>query len=301
MNLDGLVNSYDYFRAGLARQLHTLSNHRSEGLDFYRRHGITHFANFRRNDRFTNNMIFEGVSWIDTPHSPEHRFTLWAYDPLLPEMRSEMSYSQMIWDSLHPRFDYLADSVGVVLNGRMAQALAKDCAPGEPLVWTWSDQKRERILIEPDLYRSRVNMCVAQRVLPRGDGQPSQVKIAPLAYLANLTADRAPIIRSDFDVYLIDGSLIYAKSQCGQADVDGRFFANIYPVDADVLPARLRQRGYETLDFSFTDYGAIADDGKCWAALNLPNYPIAEIHAGQYATTADGYNYLWEDTYRFDE
>ena len=297
VNLDGLVNSYAHLRARAIQQ--------TEDLNFHRRYGVTHFANNQwrhRNrwpDRIPNNVIFEGPPLYSS--YGEYRFRLWTYD-LEPDAHIQIDYSRQIWDSLQSRFDYSSNGVGVVLSGRTAQAFAKDCAPDEPLVWTWLDQRRERILIEPSLYRSRANMCVAQRVLPRGDGKPQQVKIAPLKpYFANLTASREPIIRSAFDVYLIDGNLIYTKSQCGQADVDGRFFANIFPVDADVLPARLRQRGYETLDFSFTDYGAIAAAEKCWAALSLPNYPIAEIHAGQYATTADGYNYLWEDTHRIDE
>lgn len=120
-------------------------------------------------------------------------------------------------------------------------------------------------------------------------------------YFANLTAAREPIIRSEFDVYLIDGSLIYAKSQCGQSDIEERFFANIFPADENNLPTRLRKRGYETIDFNFENYGAIAADGRCWAALNLPNYPIAEIHAGQYVEFADGYAHIWEGSYHFDE
>ena len=296
VNLDGLVNSYAHLRARAIQQ--------TEGLNFHRRYGVTHFANNQwrhRNrwpDRIPNNVIFEGPPRYSS--YGEYRFRLWTYDPE-PDAHIQIDYSRQIWDSLQSRFDYSSNDVGVVLAGRTAQAFAKDCAPDEPLVWTWLDQRRERILIEPSLYRSRANMCVAQRILPRGDGKPQQVKIAPLkAYFANLTASAEPIIRSDFDVYLADGSLIYAKSQCGEADVEGRFFANIYPVDTEALTARLKQRGYETIDFDFTDYGVIADR-KCWAALNLPNYPVAEIHAGQYSATADGYNYLWEATHRFDE
>ena len=299
VNLDGLVNSYDHLRAGPTLHRRARSSQQPEALDLYRRYGITHFANSRRRDQTPNNVIFQGAP-LDYPYS-EYRFTLWTY-ATAPETHVEIDYSRKIWDSVQSRFDYLSDGVGVVLAGRTAQAFVKDCAQDEPLVWTWLDQRRERILIEPSLYRSGANMCVAQLVLSRGDGQPSQVKIAPLRpYFANLTASREPIIRSEFDVYLIDGSLIYAKSQCGQSDIKERFFANIFPVEADVLPARLRQRGYETLDFSFADYGAIAADGRCWAALSLPNYPIAEIHAGQYATTADGYAHIWEGFYRIDE
>ena len=205
---------------------------------------------------------------------------------------------------MKPRFDYSSDGVGAVLAGRTAQAFVKDCLPDESLVWTWLEQKHERILIEPNLYRSRANMCIDSRALPRGEGQPAQVKIAPLkTYFANLTASREPIIRSDFDVYLINDRdrLIYAKSQCGGADVEATFFANIYPVDADDLSDDRKQYGYDIIDFNFNDYGAIDADGNCWAALNLPGYPIAEIHAsGQYATTADGFAHIWEGAYRLE-
>ena len=296
VNLDGLVNSYHYFhtRVQPTQRIQMVGD-----IDFYRRYGITHFANFRRNAQITNNVIFEGAPF-DTAHHSEHSFRLWAYSAT-PEAYVEIDYSQQVWERLQPYFDYSSDGVGVLLAGRTAQAFAKDCRPDDPLIWTWSDQKHERILIEPNLYPSRTGMCVAQRVLPRGTGLPAQVKITPLkAYFANLAASHEPIIRSDFNVYLSDGSLIYTKSQCSQADVEDRFFANIYPADADDLPARIRQRGYETIDFNFTDHGAIAADGQCWAALNLPGYPIAEIHAGQYATTADGFVHIWEGSYRLE-
>ena len=300
VNLDGLVNSYDYLRAGPALHRRARSYQQPEDIDFYQRYGITHFANSQWLDRIPNNVIFQGAPF--DIWNGEHRFTLWTYNLLPPpsDKESRTSYSQQIWDNMKPRFDYLSSGVGVVLNGRMAQAIAKDCAQGEPMVWTWSEQKRERILIEPSLYRSRANMCVAQRVMPRG-GKPSQVKIAPLkAYFANLTASAEPIIRSEFDVRLIDGSLIYAKRQCDQADVAERFFANIYPVESADLPAHLRQRGYETIDFNFNDYGAIADEGNCWAGVRLPNYSISEIHTGQYVETVDGYTHIWEGFYRLE-
>ena len=294
VNLDGLANSYDHF--------HTRHIQLKEGYNFYRRYGVTHFANMRRIDQPPiSNVIFEGDPFIYKPG--EARFMIWTYDsPPSSEIRSETSYSAQVWDNMEPRFDYSSGSLGIVLAGRTTQAFVKDCLPDESLVWTWSERNRERIFIEPSLYRSSANMCVVSRIFPSGDVRPAQVKIAPLkTYFANLTASVEPIIRSDFDVYLIDSSLIYAKSECGEADIDARFFANIYPVAMDDLPAHLRQHGYETIDFSFNDYGAIAADGKCWAAVYLPNYPVAEIHAGQYATTADGYYYLWESTHRFNE
>ena len=302
VNLDGLVNSYDHLRARPVQQ--------TEGLNFYRRYGITHFANNQRLyhdsdetipiysglNATANNVIFEGAPFDD--RQGDRQFRLWTYD-LAPDSHAEIDYSQWIWDSLQPHFDYASDGVGVILAGRTAHAFAKNCTPDESLGWTWRDQNHERFLISPSLYRTSVNMCVASRLLPRGNGQPSQIKIAPLkAYFANLTTSRAPIIRSNFDVYISDGSLIYAKRQCSQADIKGRFFANIYPVDEDDLPNNQTQRGYDGIDFIFANYGASADEGNCWTALALPDYAIAEIHAGQYVEFADGYEYIWDASYK---
>ena len=311
VNLDGLVNSYEYLdianRDSLAMwQLSQIwlsqENNRSlydtQVAKIIRRYGVTHFANIRWRDESPNNVIFQGA-WFDAWEG-HRQFNIWTYDPP-PSDKGGIHHSHQVWDNLKPHFDYSSNGVGIVLAGRTAQAFAKNCPSDNPLVWTWIDRNHERILIEPSLYRSRVNMCVAQRILPRGDGKPQQVKIAPLAYLANLTASREPIIRSDFDVHLTDGSLIYAKSQCRQADVDATFFANIYPVDADDLSYDRRQYGYAIIDLNFGDYGAIAADGNCWAALNLPNYPIAKIHTGQYVAVGDGYHYPWEAVYHFHE
>ena len=304
VNLDGVVNSYDYFnfiqQRRLARQeLRNLSE--PQVAEIIRRYGVTHFANILWRGQSSNNVIFQGAPF-DAGVIGERQFRIWTYDPQ-PETRDHIDHSLWAWDNLKPHFDYLSEDVGVLLAGRTAQAFVKDCAADDILIWTWSDQKYERpVSLASTPYPSSANMCVGARVLPRGTGQRAQAKVTTLnAYLANLTSSGKLIIRSDFDVHLTDGSLIYTKSQCDQEDVDGRFFANIYPVDTDALSARLKQRGYETIDFSFTDYGAIAANGNCWAALNLPNYPLAEIHAGQYVEFADGYAHIWESAYRFNE
>ncbi len=210
----------------------------------------------------------------------------------------KMDHSHWGWDNLKPHFDYLSsDGVGVVLDGRMAQAFVKDCAPDESLVWTWQEQKHDRaVSLEINPYRSRANMCIDARVLPRGARQSAQVELTKPsnAYFTNLPKSLEPIIRSDFDVYIADRNLIYTKPQCSDEDVAARFFASIIPVDANDLPAYTRENGYYIIDFKFDEYGAIDADGRCWAEVALPNYPIAEIHAGQYAVVEDDYDYLWE-------
>ena len=294
VNLDGLVNSYDFFHAGHT-QLNAMNTQR---IERFRRYGITHFANLRRIDAAPlNNVVFEDATFTDK--AGKDRFVIWTYSSS-PETQGEIDYSQQVWDNMEPRFDYLSDGVGVIFAGRLAQAFAKDCAPDDLLAWTWRQHERT-VRVEATPYQTPTGICVDSRILPHSAGQPAFAEMTTSGAHADADfedlAGREPIIRSRFDLYIIGDRLIYAKSQCSQADVEARFFANIFPDESDRLPAHLSRRGYVTIDFKFDDYGAIAADGVCWAAVDLPNYPIAEIHAGQYAAKEDEYHYLWEGTY----
>ena len=308
VNLDGLVNSYEFFnianrdRHAIGQSWLAMENNRSlsdtQVAKTIHRYGVTHFANIRWRDQSPNNVIFQGVpfdSW-----DGQRQFNIWPHDPPPPDKQwDKIDHSHWVWDNLKPHFDYLSsDGVGVVLNGRMAQAFVKDCAPDETLVWTWQERKHDRaVRLEINPYRSRASMCIDARALPRGARQSAQVELTKPsnAYFTNLPKSLEPIIRSDFDVYIADRSLIYTKPQCSDSDVAARFFASIIPVDANDLPAYARENGYYIIDFTFDEYGAIDADGRCWAEVALPNYPIEEIHAGQYVVVEDGYHYLWED------
>ncbi len=288
VNLDGLVNSYDYFHAQYIQGI--------EDYNFYRRYGITHFANLRRIDApLPNNVMFEDATFTDT--AGKDRFMIWTYDSP-PETQGNIDYSQQIWDNMKPHFDHSTDGFGVLFAGRTAQAFAIDCATDKPLIWTWRQQERT-VRLEAMPYQTRTGMCVDSRILPHSAPQTAKLNSTTSDdRFSYLTADREPIIRSDFNVYLIDRSLIFAKTQCRETDVEPTFFANIFPINPDDLPKHLRQRGYYTINFNFHDYGAFTHERICRAAIELPNYPISEIHAGQYVTTDDGYYYAWEETYK---
>ena len=92
-----------------------------------------------------------------------------------------------------------------------------------------------------------------------------------------------PVARSDFDVYLRGNGLAYLKEPCDQGDVDARFFLHIIPGDPADLPAGLRERGFDNLDFQFGDHGGRAGD-KCVATLELPGYGIERIRTGQFVS-----------------
>ena len=98
-----------------------------------------------------------------------------------------------------------------------------------------------------------------------------------------------PVARSDFDVYQRGNGLAYLKEPCDQADIDARFFLHIIPVDPADLPVDGRARGFDNLDFNFTDHGALAGD-KCVATLELPGYAIERIRTGQFVS---GGGELW--------
>ncbi len=108
-----------------------------------------------------------------------------------------------------------------------------------------------------------------------------------------------PIIQSDFDVYISDDTLIYAKDSCSLSDTTSAFFLALYPADESALPVESRQRGFHNLDFNFQENGIRQADGRCVAVIPLPDYDIDRISTGQYTQRADGSTeHLWEGEFR---
>ncbi len=111
---------------------------------------------------------------------------------------------------------------------------------------------------------------------------------------------REPLIRSDFDVYLSDDTLIYVKDGCSWNDTDAPFFLAAHPVDESALPVGSRQHGFQNLDFRFIYNGIRQSDGRCIAITPLPDYDIARISTGQYIRQADGSKpHLWNGKFNF--
>ena len=98
-----------------------------------------------------------------------------------------------------------------------------------------------------------------------------------------------PDARSEFDLYIDGGNLYYVKEPCGEGDTAAAFFLHIIPADLDDLPGDRRQHGFDNLDFGF-DVRGVVFDGKCVAAVHLPQYGIAQITTGQF----DGSERVWE-------
>ena len=108
-----------------------------------------------------------------------------------------------------------------------------------------------------------------------------------------------PLVRSDFDLYLSENKLVYAKEPCVRADTEAKFFLALYPVDRNDLPDWNKQHGFDNLDFDFDKRGVIFD-GKCMARIPLPKYAVARISTGQYVRVGSSYNNIWEAEFHLE-
>jgi len=91
-----------------------------------------------------------------------------------------------------------------------------------------------------------------------------------------------PDIHATFDLYIRDNLLFYEKKQCTKEDVQKRFFLRLYPKDKHhPVINGVRVLPFQTWDFRFPLYGEIKN-GRCVAAVKLPDYPLEKIRTGQF-------------------
>ena len=272
VNLDGLVNSYDYFHA------------RKEGTDteFYSRYGITHFANLRSVGHQEDAILYKGPSFFH-PVNGELQFRIWPVGAT--EVVDPVAW---FWQRMEPHFDYQADGVGLLVDGRLAQAFTRDCAPGELLLWDWSGAGPA---VTPQAWtRTETGPCTAATVLPPDATPPVQWKSTQARdYLTSLVGDGQPAVSGDFDVYHIENRLLYVRERCAPADTATRFFLHLDPVDLKDLPEHRRPHGFDNLDFTFDQYGD-RFGALCLAVVPLPEYGIADFRTGPDAPVGSGFS-----------
>ena len=280
VNLDGLVNSYDYFR---------VPNSRDFGVfrPLHRQLGITHFVNVAPRD--LENTLFDGTFDL---RSSGRRVKVSATEP-----RGRPPPS--LWEGIAPHFDYHEGDVGLMVNHRVALALARNCAPKDVIAWSWNIPGGKPAFLAGKTGRGPGSSCVSEIVLPKAVPVKS-VRAAALPaqeYLARLRAKQDPAIRSKYDVYLTEYNLIYTKESCAEdtEDVLARFVLHLYPTDAADLAERWKEFGFIPWDFDFREYGVQAD-GVCLLNVPLPGYLISRIRTGQYPVNGpDSTNRLWQE------
>ena len=265
VNLDGLVNSYDYFHARKSADGYA---------PLYREFGITHFA---------TPMSLEG-SPLNILNRTE--LQLWPID--LPADENTVART---WERIEPHFDHQSNSIGLIVDGRLVLAFVRNCAPNELVVLSWVGLEEETVAND----WTQTGPCVAAFLLPHNARPPVSVETTdvPLGdHLARLLGDSPPAIRSDWDVYLTENSLIYKKEQCTPEDTGPTFFLHLDPVDMNDLPSHRKQYGFDNLDFAFRYYGFIEGE-VCIAGRALPDYGIAAIRTGQFT----GEDRIWEGSF----
>ena len=109
-------------------------------------------------------------------------------------------------------------------------------------------------------------------------------------YMENLVGDARPIVRSHFDLYIEDDTLIYFKDECVQEDFDRRVRLAVEPANKLVLNGFRKNFGKDALDF-FPETQGIMSKGKCLMISPLPVYDIRRITTGQ---REDRDNVFWE-------
>ena len=155
VNLDGLVNSYDYFHATHAnRDGHAASY---DGFAHpYREFGITHLARGRR------------FGLLD-----RWELQLWPI-----ELPADENTVAKTWERIEPDFDHQSDGIGLIVDGRLALAFAMNCALNEFAVLSWGGLGREETVAK-DWTQTRP--CVASFVLPHNARPPVSVETVDAA------------------------------------------------------------------------------------------------------------------------
>ena len=173
VNLDGLVNSYDYMRA----------RKEGEAESFYGKYGITHFANARDTETNFDNTLFEGVSFPKTD-GREYEFKLWSAEPLNTSS-GEFDAGAWLWELIRPHFNYQSDRVGIVIDGGLAQVFAKDCGlerlRQKRFVFSWfskgSGKSDTAQYTWENPMENHLGFCVEAFILPNDAVHPVRIEI----------------------------------------------------------------------------------------------------------------------------
>ena len=263
VNLDGLVNSYDYFHTRNADSA-----------------GITHLAVVRHLERLP------GI-----PNGMELQLRPMRLSA--DENPADENTVARIWERIEPHFDHRSDSVGWIVDGRLAQAFVRNCTPNELIVLSGVGPGEETVV--KAWTRTQTGLCVAALVLPRNALLTVRIETVPMGdYMARLAGNGPPTIRSDWDVYLVEDGLIYAKDSCSPEDAEPMFFVHLDPVDRNDLPGHRKQYGFDGFNLDLRNH--LVDGRVCVARVDLPvrDYAIATIRTGQF--TGEGQK-IWEGSF----
>ena len=88
-----------------------------------------------------------------------------------------------------------------------------------------------------------------------------------------------PIIRGDYDIYRNGRILTFVKEDCRPGDRAARFGVKVYPASAELRAGYIPNQ----VAYDFRENDGVRLGQRCLALIELPDYPIDFILAGQYA------------------
>ena len=294
VNLDGLVNSYDYLRTRqrLARQAEAAGEFQFESFGkgvgssrLVEQLGLAYVGNVFYGDERYDGATDRASFAFKTYETPEPHFEVLRRHFSLYCLRDGCSAS--FKERMASRLEPQADGTRLLASGRMAQAFATECAADDLAAWAWGPAEERALSVwtgNPD------GSCSSFLMLPHGHRPPLRVRRA--AYggaLAHLVGRQAPEIQAKFDVFQVGDEtgrrLLYARKACDWADVKTRFFLHLVPVGDDWDAGR-EPHGFNNADFTLEEHGSWAGEAgsPCLAAVPLPGYPIAAITTGQFTS-----------------
>ena len=131
--------------------------------------------------------------------------------------------------------------------------------------------------------------------------------VEALGEAAEKTRTMEPTVRGEWDIYTLDDTLLYKKTDCQIEDTERRFFLQWVPVEGarDLPLAELRLHGVRRFgvhldqefvhaDFSFAAHGRVVD-GECVAHVPLPPFAVARAMTGQFEEIGEEeYRNIWQ-------
>ena len=156
--------------------------------------------------------------------------------------------------------------------------------------WTTSESSM-LYLTSPLVYSRVIYGSKAMSVATADLSMVDDAVAAPYREVYHATISKPPDARANWDVYADDAMLTYIKERCSPSDYNASFFLHLTPDDIDDLPDYRRRGGHATrnFDFEFGLYG-VRFDGKCMAAVPLPDDALSGIRTGQFTTDGE----LWD-------
>ena len=180
MNLDGLVNSYDYKRALESEALafgHLDEPPRGGSVHaLWRRHGVFHFANVygegSPGEWAEKGMLFRGAQ---APRRQRWQFKIFRSDSEWPEWAaSPTDLAAWFRERMAPHLEFQADGIGLLVEGRTVQAFAWNCTANENDLAEWTFGGAVGAV--SGWTQMADDLCGSEVLLPHGHPSPVRVR-----------------------------------------------------------------------------------------------------------------------------